>query len=350
MVGVWGEVGGRRFCGLSLFVYASPMPRHPPRLAPRTILLIVSILWRTGLAQSTLPTPVAGVKAPGVPQWQTAAGGKMEFEVASVRRDISDTNTPPNFAITSDDGWGPSSDLFTADFPLMTYIEFAYKSWLTPSQREAILSKLPGWVTTDKFEIRARASGNPTKDQMRLMMQSLLADRFKLKIHFETRQEPVLALTAIKPGKLGASLRPHAQGPPCEGHADTTVDGTAHNGDHAFPPRCGVYSARMTGDNTVMLASRDTTLAQLAASLPNYGTLDRPVVDQTNIRGRFDVTIEWTARVVFSNAPSPAENQPNLGGTTFSEALADQLGLKLKPAKAPLRLLIIDHVEMPTGN
>lgn len=320
-----------------------------PMRCPGIALVVISVLVQIVLAQSTPVTSVAGVGDLPVSQWQIAAGGKMEFEVASIRRDISDRNTPPNFAITSDDGWGPSSNLFVADYPLLTYIEFAYKLWLTPSEREALLSKLPRWVATDKFEIRARAPGKPTKDQMRLMMQSLLVDRFKLRIHFETRQEPVFALTAIKPGRLGPDLRPHASGPTCEGQAETAANGSSRSSGQTFPPRCGVYSALMKGDNKVMLASRDTTLADLAGALPNYGGLDRPVVDETKIRGRFDVTIEWTARVKFPNAP-PAESQPNPDGTTFSEALADQLGLRLKPATAPLKVLVIDRVEMPSEN
>lgn len=323
-----------------------------PRMSrcSRVALLLLSGLWQAAIAQSVAVTQVEGARDSAVPQWQTAAGGKMEFEVASVRRDMSDANTPPNFAITSDDGAGPSSNLFTADFPLMIYVEFAYKLWLTPGQRETLLSELPGWVATDKFEIRARTAGKPTKDQMRLMMQSLLAERFKLRIHFETRQEAVFALTAIKAGKLGANLRPHAEGTPCEERDEATASGARRSSGQAFPPRCGVYSARMTGDNKVMLASRDTTLAELAGALPNYGGLGRPVIDETGIRGRFDVSIEWTARVVLQNSPPTAEGGSDLGGTSFSEALADQLGLKLERTRAPVRVLVIDHVEMPSEN
>jgi len=62
-----------------------------------------------------------------------------------------------------------------------------------------MLAPLPKWVTTDNFEIQAKAEGNPTKDQMRLMMQSLLADRFKLAVHFEDRPVPAYNLAAVKP-------------------------------------------------------------------------------------------------------------------------------------------------------
>ena len=68
-----------------------------------------------------------------------------------------------------------------------------------------MLSQLPKWAITDRFDIQGRAQGNPTKDQMRLMMQSLLADRFRLAVHYETRQVPVFALIVDQPGKTRAS-------------------------------------------------------------------------------------------------------------------------------------------------
>ena len=147
--------------------------------------------------------------------WQTAAGGKMSFEVASVKPSKPDTFTSPNFPLDSGDAFA-AGGRFSADFPLSVYITFAYKLTLTREQRESMLAHLPKWVSTDKFTIQAKAEGNPTKDQMRLMVQSLLADRFKLAVHFETEQMPIFVLTVAKPGKLGPNLRPHAEGPPCD--------------------------------------------------------------------------------------------------------------------------------------
>jgi hypothetical protein len=86
-----------------------------------------------------------------VPQWQTAAGGKMSFDVASIRPSKPGTFTPPNFPLSSDDAYAPTAGLFTADFPLIHYIEFAYKIWLTREQRDSILVHLPKWVATENF-------------------------------------------------------------------------------------------------------------------------------------------------------------------------------------------------------
>ena len=114
----------------------------------------------------------------------------MSFDVASIRPSKPGTFTPPNFPLSNDDSYGPTAGIFEAHFPLIVYIEFAYKLRLTLGQRESMLANLPKWIAADSFTIQARAPGNPSKNQMRLMMQSLLAERFKLAIHFETKQSP----------------------------------------------------------------------------------------------------------------------------------------------------------------
>ena len=97
------------------------------------------------------------------------------------------------------------------------------------------------------------------------------------------------------------------------------------------------------------LGSRDTTMQRVADSLPFLGNLGRPVVDQTGLTGTFDFTLNFVRE---SNQPlSPgAETQPAPQGPTFLEALQEQLGLKLKPIKAPLKILVVDHVEEPSPN
>ena len=133
-----------------------------------------------------------------VPEWQSAAGGRMAFEVASVREDPSGKFLSPT-PFDSDDDNSNVSSIFTADLPLTSYISFAYKL----SKMHPMLANLPQWAETKHFVINARGVGNPTKDQLRLMMQTLLADRFRLAIHFEAQETPVLLMTLLKPGKLG---------------------------------------------------------------------------------------------------------------------------------------------------
>ena len=271
--------------------------------------------------------------------WQTKAGGKMSFDVASVKQDTG-AFKPPNFPLDPGDAYATTGGRFSADFPLTVYISFAYKLSLTPEQRQAMIAHLPKWVAEDRFDIQAKAAeGNPTKDQMRLMMQALLAERFKLAVHFETQDSPVLALVLVKPGKLGPKLRPHADGPPCD---------TAPSPD-VFPPKCYVMMLTMNSGRMPRGGSRDTTMALIADALPSMGRLARPVVDRTGLSGRFDFMLQWSPE---TNSIPPAPNEPaaDTQGPSFQEALREQLGLKLESARAPLQILVIDRVDRPSEN
>ena len=160
--------------------------------------------------------------AQDVPARQKAAGNTMAFEVASVRQDDGPFQ-PPSFALSDDDWFREPTGRFHADFGLPTYLEFAYKSHLTGEERKAVLAKLPDWVRTDRFLIQATAPLHVTKDQYRLMMQALLAERFGLKLHFEMREMPVLTMVLAKPGLPGPRLIPHDKGQPCQ---EKTTPGT----------------------------------------------------------------------------------------------------------------------------
>jgi len=319
----------------------------------------LSSVWRAaGLLALALPfviglNPAVRTHAQSevMPEGQKPTAGKMEFEVASIRPAKPGTFMPPSFALDKGDtySFGDPHGRFFADFPLEVYIAFAYKLWLTPEQTQTMLAKLPRWVSTDSFVIDARAPGNPTKDQMRLMLQSLLADRFKLAVHFETEQEPVLALVLERPGKTGPKLRPHSAGLACDATVPSPPPGAPASIPEVFPPKCGAYMLTQLQNGTVLLGSRDTTMQQVADSFPFLGNLGRPVVDQTELGGTFDFTLNFVRE---SNQPvSPgADAPPATQGPTFLEALQEQLGLKLKPIKAPLRTLVVDHVEEPSPN
>ncbi|MGC1461298.1 MAG: TIGR03435 family protein, partial [Terracidiphilus sp.] len=276
-----------------------------------------------------------------LPGWQKAAEGKMEFEVASIRPAKPGTFTPPSFALDNGDtySFGDPPGRFFTDFPLSVYIEFAYKQWLTPEQVTAMFANLPKWIATDSFVIDAPAPGNPTKDQMRLMLQSLLADRFKLAVHFETQQAPAFALVLEKPGKMGPKLRPHSEGPACDVALQMPPQGSPASIPEVFPPACGTYMLMPAPNGTALLGSRDTTMQPMADSFPFLGNLGRPVVDETGLSGEFDFTLNF-ARESNGVAPPGADGQPDSQGPTFLEALREQLGLKLNPTKAMLKVLV----------
>ena len=287
-------------------------------------------------------------------RWEAAAGGHMAFEVASVKLlKPGSRMRPPNFPLAgdgfkTDTGENPHGRLSVA-FPLPRYIEFAYKLTLQPELRQAMVARLPKWVDTDFIEIEAKAAGNPTKDQMRLMMQSLLAERLHLTVHYETQDVPIYALTLIKPGTWGPKLIRHADGPSCDvsglqNRATGMPDATAA----VFPPECEAMS--VPGKNgRIVQGSRNTTMALLAEFLGRFGGNGRPVVDQTGITDRIDYRFEWTPE---SNRPGTpgVEVEPDPNPVTFMEALREQLGLKLQSTKAPLRILVIDHIERPSEN
>lgn len=295
-------------------------------------------------AQTRDQVPTA--QSPAAPQWQIAAGSKMAFEVASVKRG---TFVPPSFPLDGSDAFTPTGGRFLANFPLVTYIMFAYKVYPAPDQRQAMVARLPAWVNTDRFTIEAKAEGNPTKDQFRLMMQSLLSDRFKVAIHFEIQQGPMFALTLVKPGKLGPRLRPHDEGPPCDAPAAPPAGGA-----DGWPPTCASYGVGLAPDRTHLRGGwRNTTMADLAQALASTGTATLPVVDRTGLSGRYDLLIEYTPEstdAAGTNLLTIMGVQPDPQGPTYLDAMRDQLGLKLESIKGPIQVLVIDHVETPTEN
>jgi uncharacterized protein (TIGR03435 family) len=302
-----------------------------------------------------LHTPA--IRAQDVSDWQTKAGGKMAFEVASVKLTTGQAG-PPSFPINVGEAYRPTGGFFKADFPLEIYIEFAYKITPVAAVEHEMFARLAKWITTDPYSIQARAAGNPTKDQMRLMVQSLLAERFQLSTHFETRELPVFALTLAKAGKLGPKLISHADGRPCGDFADATatpvpsrvIRGEDESGPENFPPMCDSIALIRKPNGMLLLGYRNATMDMLAGALSGAVGQGQPVIDKTGLSGRFDFTIEWKPA---SNIPPPSDSPaapPDAPAPTSLEALRDQLGLKAESAKAPVHILIIDKVERPSEN
>jgi len=236
----------------------------------------------------------------------------------------------------------------TGDGQLWTYIISAWNLMPSREQIDAMIAHLPKWVATDSFEINAVAEGNPPPDQMRLMLQSLLADSFGLKVHFETAPIPVLALGPEKPEKTGPKLRPHSEGPPCDVHLPSQIQDSAGKAMDVFPPVCDQFMAASKPDHVVLVGARNVTIGQVADFVSWLARLDRPVVDQTGLSGQFDFVLEFTH--LPKGAPADPNASPGSGGTTLQEALDEQLGLKLKAATARRNTLVIDRVERPSAN
>jgi uncharacterized protein (TIGR03435 family) len=309
--------------------------------------LMVAVIGLSSSAQIAAQTPTETAKADTalpMPEWQVKAGGKASFEVASIHLSKPGTFTPPSFAISTDDSFREIGTRFHADFGVIAYFTFAYKTALSLEQERAVLASLPKWVADDKFSIEARVPQGVTKDQIRLMMQALLAERFQLTMHTEQRDSPVVIMTLNKPGVTGPRLRPHSEGRPCTAEVKAP-------GPNELPQwSCGIYGAMPHGSN-IIFGSRDTTMDLVASFLSRTGNMfslfTHPVVDQTGLTGRYDFTLECAMpQRPGIDTPAPAEAQ----GPDFLEAVQEQLGVKLKPGRAVLTLPVIDHIELPTEN
>lgn len=297
---------------------------------------------RTAIAPLVLSVAVVILNVPRClaqdsTDWQARAGGKIAFEVASIHEDTGPF-TRPSFPLSPDDAFREPNGRFHADFALPNYIQFAYKIWFTDEELRAMLAKLPRWVETVRFDIEAKAPLHATKDQYRLMMQALLAERFGLKVHFEKKELPVLAMVLAKPGRPGPKLIPHERGQSCDEKPKPET----------FPQECYGVLAMPAKDGMVLYGSRATSMPAIAefvgVAVGRTGDIARRVVDQTGLSGLWDFTLE---------AAPPDQTLLKDGGAageTLFEAIGDQLGIKLKPVRAVVSVLVVDHVERPSDN
>jgi uncharacterized protein (TIGR03435 family) len=162
----------------------------------------------------------------------------------------------------------------------------------------------------------------PTQEQMRPKLRALMADRFQLTLHRETREAPIYALVAAK---SGTRLEP--------------ANGTEASGFRGLRIGRNQFTASVA------------TLEMLTTALANQ--LGHPVVDRTGLKGTFNFKLEWTAEAAQAVGPPgvdpPSPPSPSDGPSIFT-ALQAQLGLKLESAKGPVEFLVIDHVAKPSGN
>jgi uncharacterized protein (TIGR03435 family) len=174
----------------------------------------------------------------------------------------------------------------------------------------------PSWMDSDsdRFDIVANApgEGTPTGNDVRLMLQTLLTDRFQLKVHREMKERPVYALVVAKNGPKLKESAP----------------------DKEFP-------TTVVGGRSTQLTMTKATMEQLAIRLSDG--MDRPVLDKTGLAGHYDITLNWIPEL--AGPPAPDSNAVNV----FT-AVQEQLGLKLEPQKAPVEILVIDHAEKPSEN
>jgi uncharacterized protein (TIGR03435 family) len=282
------------------------------------------------LAGAVIAAIGAALGGRGTLRAQTAAEPSKPpaFEVASVK---------PN---TSGDGRvlmmpQPGGRLSLVNVPLKLMIRNAYRL------QDFQIVGGPDWMSTARYDVVAKAgTGNPSQEELQLMLRSLLADRFKLTAHPDKREMPTYAMVlARNDGRLGKELK--KSDADCAG----PVTAPAAPPPPGQMPRCGF----VLGFGN--LKARGSTLAALASSLSTFA--GRIVVDQTGLPGGFDVDLTWTP----DNLPRPqgGGDQPvtvngtaiDPNGPSLFTALQEQLGLKLESAKGPVEVLVIDRAEKP---
>jgi uncharacterized protein (TIGR03435 family) len=245
---------------------------------------------------------------------------------------------------TKGGGEGPSPGRLHQCTTVMNLIRNAYVTFANgrrnPPERLPI-SGGPAWINSDRYQINAKAEGAPGPEMMQgPMLQALLEDRFKLKIHRETREVPVYTVTVAKGGpkllpfKVGSCVPMPT--PPARPEPGQKVCGEARmGGKGTIPPTMNVELPGVSLDEWSKYLG---------------GLLDRPVIDKTGITGLFDFHMEF---VLDESTPGvrltfPASDDPP--GPSIFTAVQEQLGLKLESAKGPGEFLIIDSVERPTEN
>ena len=273
---------------------------------------------------------------------QSAPGRSIPtFEVASVRANTS--SSPASFGLRL----LPGGRVFAQNVPLRDLIRSAYA--LEDDQLEGG----PAWLRSDRFDLEARVSAEATVDAARAMTRGLLADRFRLSAHSETRQLPLYALVMARgSGVLGRSLR--RSGSEC---AALSVPAGM---PPAPPPPSGMGTALGAGTFACPsgllpghLSLRGLDMAAFASVLWRRVLL-KPVIDRTALTGTFDLDLSYLPENERVNGAPGIDNPslpPSVGGAaSIFTAVQEQLGLKLEATRGPIDVLVIDGVERPTEN
>lgn len=258
-----------------------------------------------------LRLPLFAVAIVSVLQSQESA--RPEFEVASLKPNASGN---PGFAVRA-----MPAGIKATNISLKRLIALGYA--VTDYQ---IFGDLP-WIETARFDVEAKASKLTALPELRLMTQSMLDERFKLKFHRESRELSIYSLTVVKSGVKGPGLL-DAPNEPCPPPTAATI-------------RCGTVSpaaGRIVGERGRM--------SQLADRLSTM--LGRTVVDKTGLTGVYDIDVKFAPDPEIQQLPGGPPGDP--AGPSLFTAMQEQLGLKLQAGKGPVEVIVVDSAEKPEGN
>ena len=235
------------------------------------------------------------------------------------------TNPLPSYEVATIKPWagGP------AGYPIRTYIGWAFGVPFGSGWR---LIGGPDWINKQQYVIDGKIP-NEIRDQMQnmspeakrreqdLLYQSLLEDRCKLKVHFETRELPIYELTIAKGG--------------------VKMKEVPLSDDHWV-------GVSMNKARLLELKGKSAAMSDIVQLLPN----DRPIIDKTGLMGRYDLLMDWSPEQTAGATPGAGTDSAasDPGGASIFTALQEQLGLKLVAAKGTVEVVVIDHIEPPTEN
>ena len=262
-----------------------------------------------------------------------AAAQDLTFETASIKRAPADETRRGARG-------GPGGRNEYYNMTLRTLVRVAYDGGALLMDEQFVGG--PEWIDRNRYNIIAKAEGDPgfdasrTPTRYRAMLQSLLKERFKLRFHREMRPADVYTLVvASKDGKLGPQLQQYTSecytAPPPPG---TPVDPAR---------RCGIGGP--PGD----IRANGVTMGELAANMSASPSIGRLVIDRTGLAGRYNLRVAFAPSVI--PGPSGSATIPNPAadsGANVFTAVQEQLGLKLQPVKEPIEFLVIDGAERPT--
>jgi uncharacterized protein (TIGR03435 family) len=209
-----------------------------------------------------------------------------------------------------------------------------------PDYRLRGLIVAPDWVQRTRFDIDARTMGEPSRVQMIEMMKQLLAERFALRVRTEPRQIEVRALTIARAdGRLGGALR--SSSVDCEAVAAARAKGESPEGPGGLPLCIALSDERPNA--LIRVRGGGAQMVHLIAMI--QGAVREPIVDRTGLTGRYDLDLEFNPELA-GLGPVPLDAV----GSSLSTSLQEQLGLQLRPQTAPVTVLVVERVEMPTPN
>jgi uncharacterized protein (TIGR03435 family) len=312
------------------------------RIALRLAFVKKAFLAGAGFAALATPIAVGMLNAPTV-RAQSAVAAWPKFEVASIRPCGNGDFGPVGRGGSKGGGGSFAPGRLTLNCQsVLGLISAAYIINANGRMNLAAAVKIPieggpNWISSERYTINAEAEGAPTRAMMAgPMLQSLLEERLKLKVHRATREVPVYALNVAKGGP---KLNPFKEG------SCISVDLTSFSQAPLAPgeKRCRSLGA-ISGPMWTVDAEGITIEGFLDFLV--FPTVDRPIIDKTGISGRFNFHLAYANPTLGGDPAAPSDP---VGPSIFT-AVQEQLGLKLEPTKGPGEFLIIDHVERPSEN